>query len=78
MKRRHMTVGPLVLIGLLSGCATAGDPASKSHSQLVLDLRKSCIEAAGGARMDAVDVYGGRLSSACTAWAYQRARQLPR
>jgi hypothetical protein len=74
MKHGHVTVSVL-LVGLLSGCATARDPESEARRQLVRDLRKACIEAAGGTRMDAIDLYGGRLSTGCSAWAYDQARR---
>lgn len=59
---------------LLSGCSVTGTETGLSERSRVNDLRKTCIEAQGGSRMDAVDLYGGRLSLACTQWAYQRVR----
>lgn len=77
MKHWHMAVSVLI-IGLLSGCATVRDSEAEARSQLVRDLRNACIDAAGGARMDAIDLYGGRLSTGCSAWAYDQARRAHR
>ena len=65
----------LLLLSLISGCTTVDDPGSKMRRQLMLDLREACIEANGGLQMDAIDLYGGRISGNCSAWAHKLAER---
>lgn len=64
----------LVLAGALTACGTVNGPPSE-YQRLVRSLTASCIDANGGARMDAVGLYGGNLSVACLRWAHRRAKQ---
>lgn len=66
----------LVLVSALAGCGTVDESLSESQRLLIRSLQKSCIEANGGARMDAVGLYGGGLSMACAQWAHRQARQV--
>lgn len=77
MTHSYGTVTVLVIY-LLSGCATVNDDRSEFRRQLTLDLKKACIEANGGLQMDTVDLYAGRLSTSCSAWAHRQARQTGR
>lgn len=68
-------------IGLAALCFSAcqhgadwGDGASVTSESDVAELRRYCIERHGGVAVDAVDVYGGRLSTHCARWAYGRAQ----
>lgn len=62
----------LLFASAINGCSAVTGATSESH-RLFIHLMKSCIEANGGTRMDAVELYGGRLSAACAQWAHQRA-----
>lgn len=66
-----------VVAGLLltvSACqSTSSNPSTTTTEYRA--LYSHCIEVHGGPRMDAVDLYAGRLSSACSQWAYRRARR---
>lgn len=58
-----------------SGCLSDGPPAS-AHQRIESELRRSCIAQAGGPRMDAVELLGGRINVACTRWAHRQAKRL--
>jgi hypothetical protein len=75
LANRRMPVLPvtLLLASAISGCGSFNDSSSESQ-RVFIQLMRSCIEANGGARMDAVGLYGGRLSAACAQWAHHRAR----
>ncbi|MEQ8485778.1 MAG: hypothetical protein RIB46_15570 [Pseudomonadales bacterium] len=71
-------VSAVVLAGACqhgSGQANGGSVTGESR---VTELRRYCIEQHGGVALDAVDVYGGRLSVRCTRWAYGRAQSWQR
>lgn len=65
----------LVLASTLTGCGALNESSSDPQNQLFLSFYRSCVEANGGARMDAVGFYGGQLGSACAQWAHRRARE---
>lgn len=84
MERRMQLASVFIPLFVLSG-ASAGGCSSQAgarnhnhvaHQNLVYELRKKCIEWAGGQRMDAVDLYGGEMTLRCSQWAYRQAREI--
>lgn len=65
-----------MLLIAVAGCqtpATGTRPASLTTEYRT--LYRHCMDSQGGQRMDAVDLFAGRLSTACARWAYRRARR---
>lgn len=67
-----------VVTGLLLTASACQSTSQGGTSKTTIEYRalySQCIDAHGGQGMDAVDLYAGRLSSACSQWAYRRVRR---
>lgn len=75
--RRWLSGGlAAMLVIAVAACqtsATGTRPTSLTPEYRTLYRR--CMDSQGGQRMDAVDLFAGRLSTACSSWAYRRARR---
>lgn len=76
MVEKRLLFITLVVVSTLNGCSSVNESQSESQRLLFRDLKRSCVETNGGARMDAVGLYGGRLSIACARWAHRRTREV--
>jgi hypothetical protein len=65
----------LVIAAALGACQAHPAPPDWQGS-LARELRRDCIARAGGPRMDSVDLFAGRLHTACAHWAHRQARRL--
>ena len=78
---RHVLTGTLAATALAaaSACQTnagSGDTETRSASLSEYQaLFRHCVEHGGGPGMDSIELLAGRLSVACSRWAYRRSRR---
>ena len=89
MNRRHLhcrtLLGyypwfPMMLFAFAVAACASVDRTTKtgfesSRQSHYRGLFRACIEQNGGLQMDAIDLYGGRMTSLCSRWAYEQSRK---